>query len=208
MIILPILTTSLLHFSLTLSLPRVINVKFPLQPHQKYNITKYGELGFSLVTQIIDDYSTNSHYFTNKFLFRRLGECSTFFNVGVKGLKGWENVQFGLKLFGFTCEHCSEIRTACSQHHSVRGDVAVPDMEYHITQVLSLPQEAQRAYQVLAVCYVSKSVHLTAGTVAMATVRWDGLCWTWLWWCHSWAPLKKKEKLERFRCYRHARAGK
>ena len=26
---------------------RVINVKFPLQPHQKYNITQYGELGFS-----------------------------------------------------------------------------------------------------------------------------------------------------------------
>ena len=25
----------------------VINFKFPLQPHQKYNITRYGELGFS-----------------------------------------------------------------------------------------------------------------------------------------------------------------
>ena len=32
---------------LTLSLLRVINVKFPLQPHQKYNITQYEELGFS-----------------------------------------------------------------------------------------------------------------------------------------------------------------
>ena len=32
---------------LTLSLPRVINFKFPLQPHQKYYITHYGELGFS-----------------------------------------------------------------------------------------------------------------------------------------------------------------
>ena len=31
----------------TLSLPRVINIKFPLQPHQQYNITQYGELGFS-----------------------------------------------------------------------------------------------------------------------------------------------------------------
>ena len=72
--------------ALTLSLPRVINVKFPLQPHQKYKITKYGELGFSLLTQIIDDYTTNSHYLTNKFLFRRLGECSTFLNLGVKGL--------------------------------------------------------------------------------------------------------------------------
>ena len=32
---------------LTLPLPRVINLKFPLQPHQKYYITQYGELGFS-----------------------------------------------------------------------------------------------------------------------------------------------------------------
>ena len=28
------------------SLPRVINVKFPLQPHQKHYITQYEELGF------------------------------------------------------------------------------------------------------------------------------------------------------------------
>ena len=28
------------------ALPRVINVKFPLQPHQKYHITQYEELGF------------------------------------------------------------------------------------------------------------------------------------------------------------------
>ena len=32
---------------LPLSLPRVINVKFPLQPHQQYYITQYEELGFS-----------------------------------------------------------------------------------------------------------------------------------------------------------------
>ena len=32
---------------LTLSLPRVITFKFLLQPHQKYHITQYGELGFS-----------------------------------------------------------------------------------------------------------------------------------------------------------------
>ena len=31
----------------TLSLPRVINVKLLLQPHQKYYITQYGELVFS-----------------------------------------------------------------------------------------------------------------------------------------------------------------
>ena len=32
---------------LTLPLPRVINIKFLLQPHQKYYITQYEELGFS-----------------------------------------------------------------------------------------------------------------------------------------------------------------
>ena len=31
---------------LTLSFPRVINIKFLLQPHQKYYITQYEELGF------------------------------------------------------------------------------------------------------------------------------------------------------------------
>ena len=32
---------------LTLSLLRVINVKIPLQPHKKYDITQYGELDFA-----------------------------------------------------------------------------------------------------------------------------------------------------------------
>ena len=32
---------------ITLSLPRVIKFKFPLQPHQKYDITQYEEVGFS-----------------------------------------------------------------------------------------------------------------------------------------------------------------
>ena len=32
---------------LTLSLLRVINVKIPLQPHKKYDITQYGEFDFS-----------------------------------------------------------------------------------------------------------------------------------------------------------------
>ena len=39
--------TSLLWTRLTLSLLRVINVKIPLQPHKKYDITQYGELDFS-----------------------------------------------------------------------------------------------------------------------------------------------------------------
>ena len=42
-------TGILLHFgtSLTFPLPRVINVKFMLQPHQEYCITQYEELDFS-----------------------------------------------------------------------------------------------------------------------------------------------------------------
>ena len=72
-------------FSLTLSLPRVINLQFPLQPHQKCNISQYGELVFSYLTQMKDDYTTNSHYLTHIFLFRKVGRMY-FLNLGVKGL--------------------------------------------------------------------------------------------------------------------------
>ena len=72
MIILPILTTSLAHLDnswdnlllnlgakgLTLSLPRVINYKFLLQPHQQYYITQYGEPGSSHLTQVENDSAT------------------------------------------------------------------------------------------------------------------------------------------------------
>ena len=37
----------LIPVDLTLLLPRMINFKFPLQPHQKYYITRYEEPGFS-----------------------------------------------------------------------------------------------------------------------------------------------------------------
>ena len=56
-------------FLLTLSLPRVINVKFLLQPHQKYYTTQYEELGCSWLTKLTNDYTTNSHYITHTFLF-------------------------------------------------------------------------------------------------------------------------------------------
>ena len=65
---------------LTLSLPRVINFKFLLQPHQKYFITEYEELGFSWLTQMKDDYTTNSHYLT----------------LYIYLWKVWENVLLGL----------------------------------------------------------------------------------------------------------------
>ena len=55
---------------LTLSLPRVINFKFPLQLHTKYNIAQYAERGFSLLTQV------ERPYFT--FIFKRVGECTVF----------------------------------------------------------------------------------------------------------------------------------
>ena len=71
------------HRDLTLSLPGVINFKFPPQPHWKYYIAQYEELGFSYLTQTKDDYTTNSHYLTYTFLFQQLGEC-TFELLGVK----------------------------------------------------------------------------------------------------------------------------
>ena len=71
--------TNMLHpfgQGLTLSLSRVINFKFPLQPHQKDYITQYEELGFSQLNQMKDDYTINSYYFSCTFLLKRLGECT------------------------------------------------------------------------------------------------------------------------------------
>ena len=65
---------------LTLSLPRVINIRFPLQPHQQYNITQYEERGFSSLTQREDDY-----------ILPILTTSLIHFS-----LKGWPNVLFEL----------------------------------------------------------------------------------------------------------------
>ena len=65
----------------TLSLPRVIKFKFPLQPHQKYYIIQYEELGFPLHASMKDDCATSLRYCTSLIHFT---------------LKGWENVLFEL----------------------------------------------------------------------------------------------------------------
>ena len=39
-------------------------------------ITQYEELGFSQLTQMADDSSTNSHYLAHTLPFKRLGECT------------------------------------------------------------------------------------------------------------------------------------
>ena len=66
--------------SFTLSLPRVTNFKFPLQRNQEYYITKYEELGFSLLTQMV-----------NEIILPILTTSLIHFS-----LKGWENVLFEL----------------------------------------------------------------------------------------------------------------
>ena len=60
---------------LTLSLPRVLIIfKFPLHPHQKCYNSQYDELGFSSLTQMKADYTTNSHYIAYTVLCKSLGE--------------------------------------------------------------------------------------------------------------------------------------
>ena len=71
---------------LTLSLPRVINFKFLLQPHHKSYTTQYEELGFSSLTQMKDDYTINSHYLTYTFSLQEVGRMY-FVSSGVKGLR-------------------------------------------------------------------------------------------------------------------------
>ena len=61
--------------AVALSLLRVINFKFPLPPDQKYNVTQYGKLGFSYLSQMKDDYTADSRYVACiLFLFERLGD--------------------------------------------------------------------------------------------------------------------------------------
>ena len=60
----------------------MINFKYPLQPHQNYYTTQYEELHCSQLTQMKSYYTTNSHYFTHTFLFKRLGECTVLFELG------------------------------------------------------------------------------------------------------------------------------
>ena len=53
-------------------LPREINFKFPLQAHQKYDITEYGELGFSCLIQMTDDCTSNSHFLSYSSVFKKV----------------------------------------------------------------------------------------------------------------------------------------
>ena len=70
---------------LTLSLPRVINFKFPQPP--KRNITSHSmeNMAFYSFTQMKDNYTTPPILTSYLIHFSRLGEC-TFFNLRVKGL--------------------------------------------------------------------------------------------------------------------------
>ena len=61
-------------------------------------MTPYEELGFSYLTQMKDDYTTNSHYLTYTFLFRKVGRMY-FLILGVKGLI-----------------EPSDVNTLCEQH--------------------------------------------------------------------------------------------
>ena len=70
--------------SLTLPLPRVINFKFLPQPNHKYYITQYEELGFSSLSWMKHNYTSNSHYLTCTFLLKKVRRI-LFWNLGVKG---------------------------------------------------------------------------------------------------------------------------
>ena len=92
-------------FCLSLSLPRVINFEFPLQPHQKYYITQYGELGFSRLTQMEWVY----YQFSLHFSYISLYKC-------------WESVLFELGSERVNPEHvecyfflCKPIWSFCFQ---------------------------------------------------------------------------------------------
>ena len=59
--------------ALTLSLPRVINFKFPLQLHQKYYITQIKNLAFHSLLRWHVIPLNDPHYLTHTFLFGKVG---------------------------------------------------------------------------------------------------------------------------------------
>ena len=59
--------------------PKSDQFEIPMQPHQKYHITQYEELGFS---QMKHDYTTNSHNLTYTYLLKGDGRMY-FLNLGV-----------------------------------------------------------------------------------------------------------------------------
>ena len=69
----------------TFSLLRVTNFNFPLQPQQKYYITQYEELGFSSLTQMKDECTTNSRYLSYAFSLSKVGRMYIL-SLEVKGL--------------------------------------------------------------------------------------------------------------------------
>ena len=70
--------------TITLSPPRMINYRFPLQPQQKYYITQYEELGFSYSDQT-RLYTIDFLYPTCTFLFLNVGRMY-FLDLVVEGL--------------------------------------------------------------------------------------------------------------------------
>ena len=89
MIVLSIITTSLIQenvFFFNLGVKGLtLNVKFLLQPQQKYYITQYEELGFSQLTQMKNDYMANSRYLTYTLSLTNVGRMY-FLSLGVRGL--------------------------------------------------------------------------------------------------------------------------
>ena len=71
-----------------LSLPRIINFKFPLQSHQKYNVTSHS-MKKNLAFQMKADYAVPflTHYQYTLFFSFFLVWRMSFLNLGVKGIK-------------------------------------------------------------------------------------------------------------------------
>ena len=106
----------------------MINFKFLLQPHQKYNITLsiknlefrsllWWKINLNLNLKFNkpepepkDDFSTNSHYLTHTFLFREVGRMY-FLGLGVKGSRRC----CAVKLFRETCSRkCRDAIASCN----------------------------------------------------------------------------------------------
>ena len=126
--------------TLTLSLPRVINFKFPLQP-QARNITSQSmeNLAFYSLLRRKMILSTKSHYLTYTILFNKLGGC-TFWTCEWKGYQevfSWELSNFFSRELSFVWGSHRVIRVPMSGHPLLPGQPedgpdpeAVPNAEH------------------------------------------------------------------------------
>ena len=164
----------------TLSLLRVINVKIPLQPHKKYDITQYGKLNFSYLTHMKGDYTTNSHYITHTIAFWKVGRIHIL-SSGVEGLTFVQNhhLIIWLKKYWWECPP-SEItghvtdhiptNSTCFQLSTSTTGACIPTLWYLSGEGMGMPCLLASCINVFSMLRSFSSTYLAWRTLRLITM--------------------------------------